>query len=286
MNKNERHLTDSEALLQVDGELASRRGDEVREHLAGCAACRAKVEEVKALMAAFAGAYRSSLDGLVPSSDASRSRLRAHMAAASGERGGWWRREVAGALPAPAWAYLVAAIALGAVLLGLRYQAQRPSEAREGGSEYISGPLVPDTRLTPGAVGAVTVGQVCAMAEVVASEAPASVRQVVFHEYGLDGAPTQEYEVDHLITPGLGGTDDIRNLWPEPHGNTTWNSYVKDELEDHLHDLVCQGKLDLGTAQHDMATNWISAYKKYFHTDQPLVHNISVVTIRRGSPNG
>jgi hypothetical protein len=26
----------------------------------------------------------------------------------------------------------------------------------------------------------------------------------------------------------------------------------------------------LATAQHEIATNWIEAYKKYFHTDRPL----------------
>ena len=29
-------------------------------------------------------------------------------------------------------------------------------------------------------------------------------------------------------------------------------------------------QLDLATAQREIATNWIEAYKKYFHTDQPL----------------
>jgi hypothetical protein len=45
---------------------------------------------------------------------------------------------------------------------------------------------------------------------------------------------------------------------------------VKDALEDRLHSMVCEGKLDLRTAQRDIATDWIAAYKKYFHTDRPL----------------
>jgi len=97
-----------------------------------------------------------------------------------------------------------------------------------------------------------------------------AVRQAVFHEYGMDGSRLPEYEVDHLITPELGGTDDIQNLWPEPYATTEWNAHVKDELEDRLRQLVCQGKLDLPTAQRDISTNWISAYQKYFHTDKPL----------------
>ena len=31
-----------------------------------------------------------------------------------------------------------------------------------------------------------------------------------------------------------------------------------------------EGKLDLATAQRDIATDWIAAYKNYFHTDRPL----------------
>ncbi len=30
-----------------------------------------------------------------------------------------------------------------------------------------------------------------------------------------------------------------------------------------LYDDVCAGQLDLKTAQHDIATDWIAAYKKY-----------------------
>jgi hypothetical protein len=46
--------------------------------------------------------------------------------------------------------------------------------------------------------------------------------------------------------------------------------HVKEALEEHLHQLVCAGKVDLGTAQKDISTDWIAAYKKYFHTDKPV----------------
>jgi len=42
-----------------------------------------------------------------------------------------------------------------------------------------------------------------------------------------------------------------------------WNARVKDQLEQRLHELVCSGKLDLATAQHDIAVDWIAAYRKY-----------------------
>ena len=41
-------------------------------------------------------------------------------------------------------------------------------------------------------------------------------------------------------------------------------------LEERLHTLVCSGQVDLATAQRELATDWIGAYKKYFHTARPL----------------
>ena len=79
-----------------------------------------------------------------------------------------------------------------------------------------------------------------------------------------------DYEVDHLISLELGGSNSIKNLWPQSYLTQPWNAHVKDALENELHDEVCSGKVDLATAQHDIATDWIAAYKKYFHTDRPL----------------
>ena len=60
-----------------------------------------------------------------------------------------------------------------------------------------------------------------------------------------------------------------RNLWPERYTSRVWNAHVKDELEDLLPQLVCERKVPLATAQRDIASNWIAAYKKYFQTDRP-----------------
>jgi len=83
-------------------------------------------------------------------------------------------------------------------------------------------------------------------------------------------ARPRAFEVDYLITPALGGADDIHNLWPESYEATVWNAHVKDQLEDYLRDRVCAGTLDLPTAQRDLAVNWIEAYKRYFGTSEPL----------------
>ncbi len=130
---------------------------------------------------------------------------------------------------------------------------------------------VPRTDLTPGATRGITRGEACQAESSGARRAvPVALQQAVFKEYGIPHPHVSAYEVDYLITPELGGANNIRNLWPEPYFTRVWNARVKDALEERLHEMVCSGQLDLGTAQHDISADWIGAYKKYFHTNQPL----------------
>ncbi len=89
-------------------------------------------------------------------------------------------------------------------------------------------------------------------------------------KYGLTSVAGNAYEIDYLVAPQLGGDANVRNLWPEPSLNTVWNARVKDALETRLRELVCAGQLDLSTAQREISRDWIAAYKKYFHTNQPI----------------
>jgi hypothetical protein len=131
-------------------------------------------------------------------------------------------------------------------------------------------PLLPDPKLSPGDTLAVTTDDICTPGYTKkVRNVPAAVKRQVYAEYGITSHKPGEYEVDHLISLELGGSNSIRNLWPESYKTQPWNARVKDHLENELHRLVCSGQLDLKTAQHDIATDWIAAYKKYFHTDQP-----------------
>jgi anti-sigma factor RsiW len=284
MGHNTTHLTDEELLMQADGELSSRRAAEIRAHLKDCSSCRERAEALEGASADFAQAHLDDLSPSLPPAAYSRARLRARLAAMPGgaRRSSWLDPE--GPLAGRAWLYVCAAILVAAVSFQLIHQRVRPRDSQTIAAVYGYGPLVPDASLTPGAVHALTVGEVCKAGGPRENRPPLPLQMAVFHEYGMDGAPAQQYEVDHLITPALGGTDDIRNLWPESY-SSQWNAHVKDELEDHLHDLVCQGKLDLPTAQRDIARDWISAYQKYFHTDKPLPRNSKLIADHDRGPD-
>jgi hypothetical protein len=128
---------------------------------------------------------------------------------------------------------------------------------------------MPDARLTPGATVRLSRTAVCARPGYGNKVVPIALQREVFQEYGIPRADPRAYEVDYLVTPALGGADDIHNLWPHSH-SVTWNAHVKDALEDRLREMVCDGSLDLTEAQREIATDWIAAYKKYFRTDKPL----------------
>lgn len=120
----------------------------------------------------------------------------------------------------------------------------------------------PDPALTPGVALPVSAARVCVPGYA------GSVRDVsdaekasVYERYGIPWVPYR-HEVDHLISLELGGSNAIRNLWPEPYAGR-WGARTKDVLENRLHELVCADRLSLASAQHQEASNWVAAYRRY-----------------------
>lgn len=91
-----------------------------------------------------------------------------------------------------------------------------------------------------------------------------SLKNKIYASYGMSAKKKPcPCEIDHLISLELGGSNDERNLWPQSYNTKPWNAHVKDKLENKLHELVCAGKVPLAIAQHEIATNWTVAYKKW-----------------------
>jgi hypothetical protein len=127
---------------------------------------------------------------------------------------------------------------------------------------HVPGAASPNHHLTPGAhftVGKATICKTGYSASV--RNVPASEKNAVYAAYGETRVPGG-YEVDHLVSLELGGSNVIANLWPE-HYYDPWGARTKDRLENKLHQLVCSGAISLVTAQRKEAANWIAAYKLY-----------------------
>jgi hypothetical protein len=122
---------------------------------------------------------------------------------------------------------------------------------------------LPNASMTPGDILDVTTADICVSGySSKVRNVPDSVKNQVYQEYGITTHAPGAYEVDHLISLELGGSNSIKNLWPESYSGD-WNAHIKDKLENKLHKLVCDGNIDLGTAQQEISTNWIAAYQKY-----------------------
>jgi hypothetical protein len=262
MRPQESHLSDQELMLAADGEFTAQDLGRVETHLAACWACRARKQEIEATIGDVVRARRGYLDGRLPPPDGPRALLKAQLAqlAESQPKSVQW-------LPRVSWKLSSAIAAAGLLLFAIGYVAH-PWTQRHAAHMVVF--AIPDPSLTPGATVLVSSGEVCRQSNTKNKPVPVALRRRVFDEYGIRTAEPNAYEVDYLITPALGGADDIHNLWPQSYASTVWNAQVKDALEDHLRDLVCAGELDLSTAQREIATNWIETYKKYFHTDSPL----------------
>jgi hypothetical protein len=249
------HLSDEDILRVVDGEMPRRSAARARDHLAACWECRSRLSELESTIAAFISLQRGTE---LPPDHGSRALLKARLADMERSGLGRWRW-LTHVQTAAGVCALILAFTVGSVWL---LRQSRTHASASAFSEEIA--LIPNPEITPGAVRSVALREVCSMAhEEVVREVPASLRDEVFQEYGISNPRPQDYEIDYLIAPGLGGTQDIHNLWPEPATPSGWNAHVKDALEERLHELVCEGQLDLPTAQQAIAGNWIDAYKKY-----------------------
>ena len=138
------------------------------------------------------------------------------------------------------------------------------------------GQPLPDPRCTPGAVDtAVTqaslLDTVCRRGGYTSSVRPPrqvtdAAKRRMLAAYGMPRSQSSKVELDHLVPLALGGSSDVRNLWPEPNrltaGHTNLGGYAandKDIVEVYLFHAVCTRKAQLTAAQNAIAGDWTTA---------------------------
>ncbi len=121
---------------------------------------------------------------------------------------------------------------------------------------------LPDPACTPGAVfPGITTSTICVAGYTAqARNVTSATKKKVYKEYGLTYPQTLgAFEADHLIPLEVGGSNDIANLWPEA-ASPTPGFHEKDLVENYLNEEVCNGNIDLKTAQVLDAVNWLAVY--------------------------
>lgn len=159
----------------------------------------------------------------------------------------------------------------------------------------VNAPLLPDPLKTPGDALTTDPAVICRPGYTkTVRNVPQQLKEQVYREYGITSRESGEYEIDHLISLELGGSNSIRNLWPQSFKTQPLNAHVKDEIENKLHELACAGQITFPEAQQAIALNWEQAYAKYIgplpgglkparHPNQPSIPVTHVPTLPKGA---
>ena len=143
-----------------------------------------------------------------------------------------------------------------------------------GAAVYTVESGLPNTKSTPGAVNP-NVSQanirttICVSGWTATVRPPASyTNKLKFDQlnsgYNLNGdLNAKDYEEDHIVPLEVGGNPSSPlNLFPEPR-HIKLSAFLKDQLENRIHRLVCSGQLTLKAGQAVFLTNWEKGYAKY-----------------------
>lgn len=127
-------------------------------------------------------------------------------------------------------------------------------------SGCMANQTLPDSTCSPGAVFTTDTSVICVSGYTkTVRDVPTSEKERVFAEYGIPWSLHSGYEVDHIISLELGGSNDISNLFPESY-SIRYGARVKDTFENYLHRQVCSGNLSITAAQQEISTDWLTYY--------------------------
>lgn len=170
-----------------------------------------------------------------------------------------------------AWVAMLTALAV--LVVGLSACATTTSQSQTTGAYQFgvqtkttgcqAKNALPDPGCTPGAIFPnATKDQICQSGYASSvRDVPQSRKDQAYASYGIASHLPGQYEVDHLVSLELGGSNDISNLWPEA-ASPTPGFHEKDKVENYLHDQLCSGSISLHDAQVQIATNWLAVYQR------------------------
>lgn len=158
-----------------------------------------------------------------------------------------------------------------ATLLIIALQSAAPATA----TYRHNGPvLLNDLTVTPGATGTTPVATLCSTEFHTGTirDVSEELKQQVCAAYGIAKARCtgENYEIDHLISLELGGSNDPKNLWPQPYQPLP-GAREKDQVEDELHRQVCAETTNdarqqkLQELQKSISTDWYTIYQTLPH---------------------
>lgn len=126
---------------------------------------------------------------------------------------------------------------------------------------HVIGPY-PDRDCSPGAIFPnATLEQICVSGYTKkVRNVSVATKKKVYASYGIPyPQKTGTYEADHIIPLELGGSNDTANLFPEAQDPRP-GFREKDLVENYLHAEACAGRIDLGAAQKQIASDWLAVY--------------------------
>jgi hypothetical protein len=131
---------------------------------------------------------------------------------------------------------------------------------RRHGPVYLN-----DLSMTPGGRLNVSLAKLCQPGYTqTVRNVPLPIKKQVCALYGVppEHCNGHEVEIDHLISLEIGGSNDKKNLWPQPYKPDP-GAREKDKLENWLHKQVCAGNMPLATAQRGIAADWYTGYARF-----------------------
>ena len=120
----------------------------------------------------------------------------------------------------------------------------------------------PDPVCSPGEASNDTLDVICVPgSSTTVRDVSESLKNQVYSEYGVVNHTAATYEIDHIIPLCAGGSNSIRNLFPQP-ALPVPGFHQKDLLEAKICRMICDNEIDLRIAQRKIAVNWLEYYNQ------------------------